>query len=137
MTKPSTTAAESDRAREAERIAHRYQLRISPTNDGLFTGSAVEMPLVLVTAPAEGIVRATQAALVAAVAALLRAGRQPPPPQGIRRTHIVNIRMSDDERAVVETAARQLGFRGVSDYLRSLGLAPHSGEDKKAPRTNR
>jgi uncharacterized protein (DUF1778 family) len=35
----------------------------------------------------------------------------------------VNIRLSSDEQLFLEDAARRAGFRGLSDYLRSVALA--------------
>ena len=51
-------------------------------------------------------------------------GETPPPPAGEgARTEQVNIRFSAEERLALETAARQQGFRGVSDYVRAAALS--------------
>ena len=55
---------------------------------------------------------------------MLEEGQSPPPPasEGVR-TEQVNIRFSAEEKLALETAARQHGFRSVSDYVRAAALA--------------
>jgi len=63
-------------------------------------------------------------ALVAAVATMLELGQRPPTPAArSQRTAQINIRVSEEEKLILEDAARRSGFRGVSDFVRSTALS--------------
>ena len=66
---------------------------------------------------------ATREALAGAVAYLLERGQSPPPAarEG-RRTQQVNIRLTAEEKALLETVAQQKGFQGLSDFMRFASL---------------
>jgi hypothetical protein len=68
-------------------------------------------------------VRATRRSLMTAVATMLEKGQAPPAPAGEgKRTEQINIRVTPEERLILEEAARSRGFRGLGDYLRSTAL---------------
>jgi len=58
-----------------------------------------------------------------AVATLLESGEHPPAPaRDGNREHQMNIRLTAEEKLALEAAARQRGFRSVSDYVRHAAL---------------
>jgi hypothetical protein len=68
-------------------------------------------------------VRATREALTTAVATLLESGEVPPSPASQhKRTEQINVRVTPEEKLVLEEAARSRGFRGIGDYVRSNSL---------------
>jgi len=61
--------------------------------------------------------------LVSALATMLEMGDKPPLPASAgKREQQVNIRVTADERMRIEEAARQAGFRSVSDFIRAAAL---------------
>jgi predicted RNase H-like HicB family nuclease len=109
--------------RKARQIAESYQI-ILHEEDGEFYGRAVEMPHVMNDgATPDRCVAATRDILTTAVAYLLETGQVPPPPAGEKkRTEQINIRVTSEEKLVLEEAARSKGFRGLSDFVRSASL---------------
>jgi predicted RNase H-like HicB family nuclease len=107
--------------RRAKRIAAAYRIVLEPAKNGLL-GYSIEMPTVAIdgTTPNECF-EETREALTVGVATMLELGRTPPGTGG-RRTAQVNIRLSYDEKLRLEEAARDAGFRGLSDYVRHAAL---------------
>lgn len=65
----------------------------------------------------------TRAALTAAVAYMIEQGQRPPPPARLgARTQQVNVRLTAEEKAMLEVTARRKGFEGLSDFLRAAAL---------------
>jgi predicted RNase H-like HicB family nuclease len=128
--KKRTREAPLDRAfdpaieRRARQIAQRYRLVLEPDPEVGFIGRGLEMPTVFADAPtAEECVQATREALTAAVATMLEMGLRPPVPAatGVRQTQI-NVRLTGEEKLILEDSARRAGFRGVSDFVRAAAL---------------
>jgi len=115
-----------DRAilRRAEEAAQSYQI-ILHFEDGEYYGRGLELPNVMSDGKTpDECVRATRDALVTAVAYLLEKGEAPPAPAvENKRTEQVNIRLTAEEKLLLEETARRKGFRGISDFVRSAGLA--------------
>ena len=110
--------------RRAREIAARYQIIIQE-EDGEFYGRGLEMPGVMNDGktPAECL-KATRESLVTAIAHLLESGKVPPPPASEnRRSEQINIRLTPEERVVLEQAAQRKGFRGISDFVRNASLS--------------
>ena len=111
--------------RRARELADAYRLILEPDGRGGFVGRALEFPTVFDRgANADECVRNTRTALLIAVATMLEMGEHPPAPsaQGVRQTQ-VNIRLSAEEKLLLEESARKAGFRGISDYIRSAVVA--------------
>ena len=111
--------------RRAREFADAYRLILEPDGERGFVGRALEFPTVFERgASADECVRNTRTALVVAVATMLEQGDRPPAPSahGVRQTQ-VNIRLSAEEKLLLEESARKAGFRGVSDYIRSTVVA--------------
>jgi predicted RNase H-like HicB family nuclease len=110
--------------RRAAQIAARYQIVIQQEEDGYY-GRGLEMPGVMNDGrtPAECL-KATRESLVSAVAYLLESGKTPPAPAAEnRRSEQINVRLTPEERVLLEEAARRKGFRGVSDFVRNASLS--------------
>ena len=110
-----------EQAREAVR---HYRLTIEESQQGGFLGSSIEMPHVFAhAAEVEACLAKTRSALAIAVAALIESGRAVPAPTSEnRRDQQVNIRMSANEKALLEQASNREGFRSLSDFLRTTTL---------------
>jgi hypothetical protein len=109
---------------QAREVAERYQIVLA-FEDGRWFGRGFEMPMVFGEGSSAGAcARETRDALTAAAATMIEQGRAPPTParQGVRSEQ-VNIRLTPEEKAVLEAAARSRGFRGVSDFIRAGALA--------------
>lgn len=71
----------------------------------------------------EECVAQTMEATIAVIATMLELGEKPPAPARARkRDQQVNIRLTAEEKMQLEAAARDEGFRSLSDYLRASGL---------------
>jgi predicted RNase H-like HicB family nuclease len=107
----------------AKKIAQQYQIVVS-FEDGEYYGRGVELPGTGDDGktPAECLTK-TRRALVATVAYLLESGQTPPAPahEGTRDQQL-NIRLSSQEKLLLETRARQSGATGISEYVRSVAL---------------
>jgi predicted RNase H-like HicB family nuclease len=108
----------------ARRIANEYDI-VLRFEDGEWYGHALEYPEAMGDGKTEAAcVRATRQALTAAVATMLEDGQTPPPSarEGIRSAQ-VNVRLTPEEKAVLESKAQIKGFRGLSDFIRTTVLA--------------
>jgi predicted RNase H-like HicB family nuclease len=110
--------------RRAKDIASSYQIIIQ-AEEGEYYGRGLEMPYVMNDGKTpDECVKATREALTAAVAYLLESGKAPPPPASDQnRSEQINIRVTSEEKMLLEEAARSRGFRGISDYVRSASLS--------------
>ena len=113
-----------DILRQARNIAAQYGIVIRREADSGFVGESVELPLnVGVGDTVEECLSETREVLTSAIAAMLERGQRPPSAasEGKREVQL-NIRLTADERLRLEEAARQAGFRSISDYVRSAAL---------------
>jgi predicted RNase H-like HicB family nuclease len=108
---------------KARDIAARYQV-ILQFEDGEYFGRGLELPRTMADGKtADECVANTREAMVGTVAYLLETGKVPPAPASDQtRSAQVNIRLTPAEKELLESAAHQNGFRGVSDYLRHAVL---------------
>jgi uncharacterized protein (DUF1778 family) len=54
---------------------------------------------------------------------MLEMGRTPPTPSYKRRRNSqINVRVSAEEKIILDEAAQQRGFQGISDFLRAVAL---------------
>lgn len=109
---------------KAKKIAADYRI-ILERNDRLgFIGSAVELPTVFADAKTpEDCYKATEDALAIAVATMIENGQRPPQPASAgQRTEQVNVRLTAEEKLLFSNAAMNLGFKGISDFIRNSAL---------------
>jgi predicted RNase H-like HicB family nuclease len=65
----------------------------------------------------------TREAFCGWVAYLLEEGRRPPmPAREGTRTMQVNVRLTAEEKALLESTAKRKGFSGVSDFVRAAAM---------------
>ena len=107
--------------RRAKKIIADYRIIIERNERLGFIGSSVELPTVFADAKTpDECYGATQEALMVAVATMLEDGQRPPQPASAkRRTVQVNVRLTAEEKMLLANEAVNLGFKGISDFLRS------------------
>lgn len=108
----------------AEKVARTYRLILEADPDGGYIGSTAEFPLVMGGGETiEKCASDTLEATITVVAMILERGESPPSPASLgKRDRQVNIRLTVDEKQLLEEASRREGFRSLSDFLRSVGL---------------
>lgn len=113
--------------RKARELAAKYKLTLWK-EDGDWFGRCVELPNCMGDGKTpDAAIAATRAAIVAGLASDLAAGLPAPLParEGVR-TEQVNVRLSADERAAIESNATRAGFKGLADYIRAAALGQFS-----------
>jgi predicted RNase H-like HicB family nuclease len=110
--------------RKAKKIAADYRIVLERDERLGFIGSSVELPTVFADAKTpEKCYKATQEALMVAVATMIECGQRPPQPASAgRRTEQVNVRLTAEEKLLFANAAMNLGFKGISDFIRNTAL---------------
>ena len=109
--------------KKARAVADRYKIIIEREEDD-WHGRGLELPTAFGDGPTvDAAVADTREALVTAVAYLLEEGRKPPAParEGSRSAQ-VNVRLTPEEKVILESRAKERGFRGLSDFIRSSVL---------------
>ena len=100
-----------------------YQVILN-CEEGHWYGRGLELPNVFGDGPTPAeCIDNTREALTAAVAYMLEQGQAPPTPakQG-KRTTQVNVRLTAEEKVILESSARRKGFEGLSDFLRAAAM---------------
>jgi predicted RNase H-like HicB family nuclease len=113
----------------ARAIADQYQL-VMWREDGEWYGRGVEVPNAMDDGKTPDECAANvREALVSHVAYLLEKGEAPPPAVATRtRAEQINLRLTADEKLTLETAAKQGGFGGVSDFVRTVAMKAAAGQ---------
>jgi predicted RNase H-like HicB family nuclease len=109
-----------DRARA---IAEKYQVLLW-FQDKEWYGRGVELPDAMNDGKTSAeCIANTRDIFVTTIAVMIEQGMTPPPPagEGVRNEQM-NIRLSAEERLRLATAAKQHGFEGVSDFVRTAAL---------------
>lgn len=108
---------------EARRIAGEYQIVLA-VEEGHYYGRGLELPNVFGDgSTVEACMKDTRLALETTVATLLEQGDRPPAPASSgRRTEQVNVRLSAEEKLLLESAAKHKGFSGLSDFIRYVAV---------------
>ena len=113
-----------DVLKRAGKIADQYRLLLEKNKMIGYVGSSVELPAVFADgrSPAD-CVKNTQQALTIAVATMIEAGQKPPAPSSSGKREVqVNVRLTSDEKFLLQEAARRSGFKGISDFVRNAAL---------------
>ncbi len=110
---------------KAAQIVGRYRIIIEADSQVGYLGRTVEMPMVMADASTpQACFEAVRDATIAAAATMLEMGQVPPGAASEwKRTAQINVRVTEAERQKLEDAARRHGFRGVSDFLRTIALS--------------
>jgi predicted RNase H-like HicB family nuclease len=110
--------------RKAKKIVADYRIILERNERLGYIGSSVEIPTVFADAKTpEKCYKAVQDALMVAVATMIECGQRPPQPASMGlRTEQVNVRLTAEEKLLFANAAMNLGFKGISDFIRSTAL---------------
>jgi predicted RNase H-like HicB family nuclease len=110
--------------RKAKKIVADYRIILERNERLGFIGTSVEIPTVFADAKTpEKCYKAIQEALMVAVATMIECGQRPPQPASMGlRTEQVNVRLTAEEKLLFANAAMNLGFKGISDFIRSTAL---------------
>lgn len=109
--------------KQAKKIAADYEI-VMWFEDGEWYGHGLELPHTYGDGktPAACIASVRQG-LVLTVATMLEDGERPPAAaRAGERTEQLNIRLTAEEKALLENRSRAGGFRGVSDFVRTSVL---------------
>ena len=124
--KPATVRVDADLFTRARKIAQHYRIIIERDGRTGYIGQAIELPDVYASGGTpESCYENTAANVAKAVAMLLQKGLLPPTPDDLPKNENLHIRLTADEKIVLEQRAKQQGFKGTSDYARHILLAPH------------
>ena len=108
----------------AKKLVDQYQIVLTH-EDGEWFAHGLELSTVFADGKTpEKCVKNTRDALAATVATMLEQGQTPPvPSRSGARSEQVNIRLTVEEKTVIEEVAKQRGFRGLSDFVRAGAMA--------------
>ncbi|HEY5313582.1 MAG TPA: hypothetical protein VIK18_13735 [Pirellulales bacterium] len=108
---------------KARKVAGRYQV-IVHCDEGHWYGRGLELPQVFGDGTTvAACVEDTREALLGAVAFLLEQDARPPAPAAAgRRTEQVNVRLTAEEKLLLEASAKQRGFSGLSEFMRTAAV---------------
>ena len=123
-TKVNTKPIEKHILAAAERIVDDYDI-VLRREDGEWVGHALEYPEAIGSGKTvQECMDETRQCLIIGVASMLNAGETPPiaARQNVRSEQ-VNLRLTPEEKALLESRSRAKGFRGVADYMRTAVLA--------------
>ncbi len=110
-------------AAEALKVAQQYQFILS-FEDGHWYGRGLELPNIHGDGKTVSqCVENTREAFCGWVAYLLEEGQRPPTParEGTR-TAQVNVRLTSEEKVLLEATAKRKGFSGLSDFVRAAAI---------------
>jgi predicted RNase H-like HicB family nuclease len=110
---------------QARAIVAQYRIILEPSDDPKYVGHTLELPGAIDggDTPDQAVANVRQAATTL-VAYLLEEGRMPPlPASEAKRSEQVNVRLTPEEKLLLEDNAQREGFRGISDYVRATTLA--------------
>lgn len=107
----------------ARKLAGEYQV-VMHSEEGRWYGRGLELPLVFGDGSSpEACIKDTREALVLAAATMIESGENPPTPAiSGQRTEQVNVRLSAEERMLLEAAAKRRGYVGMSDFIRAVAV---------------
>ncbi len=111
--------------KQAREIATQYTVILQPDPELGYFGRGLEMPYAMGDGKTpDECVGQTREAFIAAVATMLEKKETPPAPASeARRQEQVNVRVTAEEKLLLEQGARSKGYRSVSDFVRSASLA--------------
>ncbi len=110
--------------KRARKVVSAYRIILEKDSGLGYIGSSIELPAVFADgATPASCVDAIQRALTYAVAAMIECGQSPPAAASSGKRDVqVNIRLTAQEKLRLSEAARRLGFKGVSDFVRLAAL---------------
>jgi predicted RNase H-like HicB family nuclease len=109
---------------KAKKIAETYSIVLNPNPQLGFIGKSIELPMVFADSKTEEqCCKNIREALTVAVATMIECGQTPPAPAAEKKRDLqMNIRLTVEEKERLTRASRNLGFTGVSDFVRYAAL---------------
>lgn len=109
--------------RRAAELAARYSLVVSASDEG-WSARCVEIPTAFAFAETEerALESARERVRVLLAFMIEQERKLPAPMRESKRDSQVNVKLTAEERMVIEEAARQQGFRGLSDFFRFAAM---------------
>jgi|WetSurMetagenome_2_1015567.scaffolds.fasta_scaffold924242_1 predicted RNase H-like HicB family nuclease len=108
---------------EAEKIVSRYHVIVERHERLGYFATAIEMPGTNAHGKTPNdCFKEIHQALIASVATLIDAGQPVPDVCDAARSIQINLRVTPREKVLMTHAAKRLGFRGLSDFLRRAAL---------------
>jgi len=106
--------------RKAKRMAGTYKIEVRPNRESGFVGTIPGFATIVGRGRTrEECLRDAQEALVAGIATMLHHGGCPLKPTPIdRKTELLNIRITPEDKGLLTKAANQLGFKRLSEFIR-------------------
>ena len=106
----------------ARRVTRQYRIILEREPHG-FLARSLEMPMVMVHgSTANQCEKKVRDALCVAAATMIEQGHTPP--LSVRKREAqVNVRLTVEEKLVLEETAKREGFKGLSDFIRHLALS--------------
>lgn len=112
---------------QARKIASGYRYIIRPHDTLGYMGRSLEFPLVFAHGSThEECLNRTLFAVETTVATMLERGEFPPASSN-RRTEQINIRLTSEEKLILEEESHRRGFEGLSDFVRATALGQAGG----------
>lgn len=115
-----------DVLRRARAVARTYQVVLwFAEEEKEYYGRCLELPIVMGDGKTpDACMRSVRAAIKIVLGVMLERGESlPAPASEANRTEQINVRLTRQEKFILETAARSQGYHGVSDYVRSRALS--------------
>jgi predicted RNase H-like HicB family nuclease len=109
---------------DAKKITEKYEI-IMAFESGEWYGRGLEIPNVFGDGKTpDECIQNTREGLISVVAHLLEQGVVVPSPASEgKRTEQVNVRLTKEERIILNASARSQGFHGLADFLRAKAFA--------------
>lgn len=109
---------------KAVRFGEQYKIVLEMTEKDKVLARCLEIPTAFAIASTpSAAVKKLREVVTVIVATMLEMGKRAPAPSAEgKREAQVNVRLSSEERLLLEEAARKQGFKGLSDYFRSAAL---------------
>jgi len=109
---------------KAKKIAENFSIVLYPSPRLGFIGTSIELPTAFANSKTmEQCCKNTREALTIAVATMLECGQRPPSPASEKKRDTqVNIRLTAEEKLRLARSSSNLGFDGVSDFVRYAAL---------------
>jgi predicted RNase H-like HicB family nuclease len=106
-------------------LASQYSILFRPSEQHGFSATCLEFPTVFVHGKTVAQCdKKAREALAIGVAVMLEQGDTPPlPASDERRDQQVNIRLTSEEKLLLEDSARRRGYRGLSDFMRAAAMS--------------
>ena len=109
--------------RKAREIVSSYRFIIRPSEKLGYVASILELPLVFTDGKTqEQCLKNAMFGAETAIASMLEAD-QTPPLSSNRRTEQINIRLTSEEKLILEEESQRKGYKGLSDFVRDTALA--------------